>query len=205
MDKAKLRHFIEMLKRHQIYIYKTSRNIQLDNKAFSKENSYIIPLDQPQYRLIKSMFEKRVSFQDSLFYDVSAWTLPLAFNIDFDSIFENKFSNNLIGDELIIDQLPKNNTSVKNSNYAYVFNWNEYYAPRALQFLLKNDLKAKVSIASFSVETSKGVVDLKPRAILLPLQIQNKTAEEVHSLIQKAATENGIEIMIAFLVIRQTN
>ncbi len=30
------------------------------------------------------MFQKRTTFQDSLFYDVSAWTFPLAFNLDYE-------------------------------------------------------------------------------------------------------------------------
>ena len=38
------------------------------------------------------MFEKRTTFQDSLFYDISAWTLPLAFNLDYDEKKE-EFSN----------------------------------------------------------------------------------------------------------------
>ena len=29
------------------------------------------------------MFEKRTTFQDSLFYDIVAWTFPLAFNLDY--------------------------------------------------------------------------------------------------------------------------
>jgi len=33
------------------------------------------------------MFSKQRSFQDSLFYDISAWTFPYAFNLDHH--FEN--------------------------------------------------------------------------------------------------------------------
>ena len=29
-------------------------------------------------------FQKRTTFQDSLFYDISAWTFPLAFNLDYE-------------------------------------------------------------------------------------------------------------------------
>ena len=29
------------------------------------------------------MFEKRTTFTDSLFYDISAWSFPLAFNLDY--------------------------------------------------------------------------------------------------------------------------
>ena len=32
------------------------------------------------------MFEKRTSFTDSLFYDISSWTLPLAFGLDYEEM-----------------------------------------------------------------------------------------------------------------------
>ena len=43
------------------------------------------------------MFEKRTAFQDSLFYDISAWTFPFAFNVDY---AENVSTNNL-GNQVI--------------------------------------------------------------------------------------------------------
>jgi hypothetical protein len=32
------------------------------------------------------MFDQRTKFQDSLFYDVSAWTFPFAFNVSHDEL-----------------------------------------------------------------------------------------------------------------------
>ena len=42
------------------------------------------------------MFETRTEFLDSLFYDVSSWTLPLAFNLDYDLNFNGNYSKKLI-------------------------------------------------------------------------------------------------------------
>ena len=53
------------------------------HKNAKNESSYVIPMNQHNYRMIKGMFEKRTKFQDSLFYDVSAWTLPLAFDLNY--------------------------------------------------------------------------------------------------------------------------
>ena len=50
----------------------------------------MIPKNQKKYRLINAMFETRTKFNDSLFYDVSSWTLPLAFNLDYDLNFSIK-------------------------------------------------------------------------------------------------------------------
>ena len=45
------------------------------------------------------MFETRTTFLDSLFYDVSSWTLPLAFDVNFEKINDLKFIGKLIQDE----------------------------------------------------------------------------------------------------------
>ena len=55
--------------------------LRVGGQTFQPGSAYIIPTAQPQYRLLTSLFERRTTFTDSLFYDVSAWTLPLAFNM----------------------------------------------------------------------------------------------------------------------------
>ena len=75
-DRTRLGQFVDMLRRNQIKVYELGQNFQ----DFNKNAAYIVPLDQIQYRLIKANFERYTAgfYKDSLFYDISAWTLPLA-------------------------------------------------------------------------------------------------------------------------------
>ena len=41
-----------------------------------------MPLAQPQGRLVRAAMERTLEYTDSLFYDVSAWTFPLAYGAD---------------------------------------------------------------------------------------------------------------------------
>ncbi|WP_372746654.1 M14 family metallopeptidase, partial [Lutibacter sp.] len=75
-DVAKTVHLAEILNRHKIEIYKPKADFSSDGINFKKESSFIVPTNQKNSRLIQAMFEKRTTFQDSLFYDISAWTLP---------------------------------------------------------------------------------------------------------------------------------
>ena len=193
-DRGRLRHFIEILQKHQIKIYSSSRDIQFDNKVFSKNNAYIIPLAQTQYRLIKSIFEKRTSFEDSLFYDVSTWTLPLAFNLEFEGVESSKYSSDLLEREILLDLLPDSIGKVEKSEYAYIFEWKEYYSPKALNKLLENDLVAKVSTSSFSARTLDGLVDFSPGSILVPVQNQPLNSEKIYSLFKELSAKNDIRI-----------
>jgi len=54
-----------------------------NGKKFKKGNSYLVPMNQKNQRLVKAMFDVRTTFKDSLFYDVSAWTFNHAFGVDY--------------------------------------------------------------------------------------------------------------------------
>lgn len=41
----------------------------------------VVPLDQPRKRLAKALLEPRAAVRENTFYDVSAWSLPLAFGV----------------------------------------------------------------------------------------------------------------------------
>ena len=88
-DKTKTFEFIKMLQRNKIKIYENGDNLTTDKKTFEKGNSFVIPFNQTQYKLLRGIFDKQTIFADSLFYDISAWTLPLAFDIPY-SAYEGK-------------------------------------------------------------------------------------------------------------------
>src|SRR5690606_19673202 len=110
----------------------------IDGKHFKKGYSYVIPKNQKNTRLINAMFEKRTKFQDSLFYDVSAWTLPLAFNLDY----SEGIPSSHLGDQVTHLKKKPGQVSAK-SDYAYLMEWHEYYTPKVLNAILKNDIRAK--------------------------------------------------------------
>ncbi|WP_025666011.1 M14 family metallopeptidase [Aquimarina megaterium] len=184
-DAASSYHLAEILKRHQIKLYELKQDIAIKGNFFKKEYSYIVPKNQRQKRLLKAIFEKRTAFQDSLFYDVSAWTFPLAFNLDYS---DNAAISN-IGSE-ISDLTYRKINPVNKSDYAYLIQWHEYYTPKALYQILANGLRAKVGMKPFSLENN----DYDYGTILIPVQNQKLNKEELHKLLQKIAAENHIDI-----------
>jgi hypothetical protein len=131
------------------------------------------------------MFEKRTTFKDSLFYDVSAWTFPLAFNVDYAEL--SSLSN--AGPE--ITELPPMSGSVSaKSNYAYLFEWNEYYTPKALHAITQKGLRAKVAKSTFTLEGKT----YDYGTIMVPVQNQDLNATELHEYMQKVASESNLTI-----------
>ncbi|MEP2024087.1 M14 metallopeptidase family protein, partial [Reichenbachiella sp.] len=101
-DHNKLKAFISILDIHQIEVFRLNQKFG----SFNTSNSFIIPLKQNQNRMMKALFESRTAFQDSLFYDVSAWTLPLAFDLEYLALNEKQYSENLLGDRLLQTSFP---------------------------------------------------------------------------------------------------
>ena len=100
-DRAKTFHFTEMLKRHQIEVYALNSNIKVNNLSgaateFQKGSAFIVPANQPQYRLIRAIFEKTTNYKDSLFYDITSWTMPLAFGLSSAEL-GSAFNQQLLG------------------------------------------------------------------------------------------------------------
>src|SRR5690554_4818848 len=116
-DAARVFHLADIIRHHDIQLFTLRQDVTLNGVEFSADNSFIVPLNQPQYRLIKGMFETRTEFQDSLFYDVSAWTFPMAFNVDYLAL--NSKIVNLADVEEVTGPLKKPVGTVVGSEGAY--------------------------------------------------------------------------------------
>ncbi|MBE0422653.1 MAG: zinc carboxypeptidase [Lutibacter sp.] len=184
-DAAKAYHLAEILQQHQVKIHEIKNDFTQNGKNYKKGYSYILPKNQKQSRLIEAIFEKRTTFQDSLFYDISAWSFPLAFNLDYN---ENAPLSQL-GSE-ITEVKPRIIPNFPTSNYAYLMEWHEYYSPKALNQILEAGIAAKVSLKQFSMDG----VDYDYGTILIPVQNQKMPAQELAQLLNKIAQEATINI-----------
>ena len=191
-DKGRTYHFLDMIKRHQIDVYQANKDINVNGKTFSAGRSYIVPFKQSQYRLIKAMFEQRTEFQDSLFYDVSAWTLPLAFNLEYTELEGRNYQESLLGEPVDLVSFPKGQIIGGKSQYAYVFECREYYSYRAINRLFKNKLMLKVATESMVLESG---ITMPPGSILIPIARQKLGAEDIYQLMEQIAEKDGITII----------
>ena len=169
-DNSRLAHFIELLNRHQIEVYALNKSMDRDGKKFEKGKAYIVPLAQRQFRLIQAIFETRTSFKDSLFYDVSAWTLPLAFNLNYGELDAKSFSAKGLGKRVLSHEYTS--PEPQQSNYAYLMEWDDYYTPKALNALLQKGVRAKVADAPFTMPVGKVNKQYQRGTILIPVQNQ---------------------------------
>ena len=181
-DRYRTKKLAEILERHEVDFYELDSDVKHKNKTYRKGYAYVVPKNQKKYRLINAMFETRTEFLDSLFYDVSSWTLPLAFNLDYDLNFNGNYSKK-------VNQLKFNkNISIEKSNYAYLMEWHEYLSPNALNELLDNEVIVKVATKKFKLEGK----DYDYGTILIP--VQNNNHIDLNELLNDISSNCNIEI-----------
>ena len=193
-DDARAYHAIDILNRHQIQVNRLAEDVVIDDMLFPAEDSYIVRTGQPQYRMVKALFELITEFEDETFYDVSAWTLPLAFDFDFSPLSARELRGNLLG-ELINAEFPAV-PAPTTASYAYLFDWSNYYAPRALYRLIDAGVLPKVATQPITISSNGETVSLPAGAILVPLGWQggDLSDNEIHALMGMIAEEDGIEV-----------
>ncbi|MTI30839.1 M14 family zinc carboxypeptidase [Xanthovirga aplysinae] len=193
-DLSKLQAFNAILLQHKIEVRELKGAFSYKNRDFEAGKAYAVPLNQAQYRLIHGIFEKRTEFTDSLFYDVSGWTLPLAFNLEYAELNQKALSRLKLGDPLMSVPVVKGQVVGGKSEYAYVFRWGNYYAPKLLNKLLTTGLRAKVATKPFSVSLEDGVHSFKEGDILLPVANQKMDAEGIFKFLENVTKENGLDV-----------
>ncbi len=191
-DKGRMFHFLELLSRHRITYHRLGESLAIDGVQYDPAEAYIVRLGQPQYRLIKAFFEIITEFEDSTFYDISSWTLPHAYGLEFTGLNARRFKTGLVGEAGAPVRVSA--PSPDKAAFAYIFPWSDYYAPRALQRIVGEGLFAKVATAPFTVLTTTGPVAMERGAILIPLDHQEQHRDRIDGIMQTIAAEDGIEV-----------
>ena len=184
-DAAKTYHLAEVMNRHKIKVHELKSDFTANGKQFKKGYSYIVPMNQKNHRLVKAMFDVRTKFQDSLFYDVSAWTFNHSFGVDY----AENVSLSRAGEEVQILKPKAGKVSFK-SDLGYLMPWNEYYAPKALNAILQKGLRAKVSMKNFK----NGGTSYDYGTIFIPVQNQVLNASELYTFLSEVAEDSHVQI-----------
>jgi hypothetical protein len=190
-DKSTVHHLADVLNSHKIKFNTLSQDVEVNGTKYSKENSYIVPLNQPKRTLIRAMFDTQTSFNDSLFYDVSAWTFPLAFNVNYDKTDRFNKPGRLGIKSEEVQNLERITGSVDDkSDYAYLFEPHDYYAQAAVYELIKNGLRVKTATRTFAINGE----NFDYGTYMVSVQNQSLNSDEIYNLLVDVSSRTGINI-----------
>jgi hypothetical protein len=181
--------FLSLLLGHKLEVYETSSTTTVEGKRFEKGKSYIVPTGQPHYRIIHSIFEEVTHFHDSVFYDVTGWAVAHGYGVPFAKI---KDSNLGQGARVAESKIPAGQVEHGKSEYAYLLNWSDYNASKALHALQQSGLLTKVSFKPFTIE-EKGVrKDFSQGTIVIPVAWQKLSSDSLFRIVQRVSDESHV-------------
>lgn len=187
-DPIKNFELVKMLLQHEVEVYELKSSISKNGQQFDGGSAYVVPMDQPQYRLAKAIFETRTSFNDSLFYDVSTWTMPLAFNLNYAELSSKDLGNQGARVENI--KAPKAELIGGKGAYAYAIEPYGY-----LGFRAANRLLSKKVVMQMLHETHSDGNKTYPRGtMIIPVGVQEDKRAFIESTINTIVAEDGVNV-----------
>jgi hypothetical protein len=80
-DPTRLREFVRVMQGHDIEVELLDETIEVDGHTYPAITTVAIPAAQTQSTYLQSLWNTQIEFEENIFYDVSTWTLPYAFNL----------------------------------------------------------------------------------------------------------------------------
>ncbi|MFN3849789.1 MAG: M14 metallopeptidase family protein [Spirosomataceae bacterium] len=185
-DQGRNRSFWEMMLCHNVEFYHLQNDVTQDNITFKKGKAVVIPTNQPQYLMIRSFFDRPTTFADSLFYDASAWNLALAYGLPHAEIKGNYSKGNRV---FYADVTPPIQQITK-SDYAYLIDYSDYFAPKALYHLLKENIFVKVASKKFGIANK----NYGYGTLIIPVKYQKIDEESLYRKLVQIQVETGVVI-----------
>ena len=189
-DAIKRQVFVDILLQHDLDVFALDKAYTINGATYPKATSYYVPLEQSQYKMVKTIFEKVNSFPDSLFYDVSAWTMPLAFDLQYDVLRKASKKVDIADSPLSSTPEVKGSFQDLENPYAYFVDWTSYYSPALLYELLAKDIRVKVIQKEVNIQES---TSLGKGTLVIPIQNQDVELEALKTMLRKYQ-DKGVNI-----------
>ena len=185
--------FIENLLRHHIELYSCARTLTKNGVTYSAADSYFVPLKQKDYRFVRSLFDPVMKFTDTVFYDISTWVMPLAFNISY-TILTGSEASGMAGEKVSAPPEREGRLTGSDNPYAWLFEWNDFFAPRALYMIQRAGLTARVAASPFTLSEEDSSLQFGFGTIMVHSVQKNATAGETAEVMRRVARECGLTV-----------
>ena len=191
-DPNRVAKLVSILLRQGIEVHQLREPARLPaTRFFSKKSAsesfpqgtYLVPLNQPQSRLARALLEPQAVARDTFFYDVSAWSLPVAYGVAGYSV------EGALPAATKLTRVPPTNGGIvdEKARYAYIIPWERNDAIKLVWQLLEREYKLSVATRTFEARGRA----FGPGTIIAPL---GPNPEALHEDIRLLAETFGVEV-----------
>ncbi|MDG1065798.1 MAG: M14 family zinc carboxypeptidase [Luminiphilus sp.] len=188
-DPTRLREFVRILEGHGIITEVLSQDTEVEGNTYRAGSTIAIPLDQSQSTYLKTLWNRQLEFEENIFYDVSTWTLPWAFNLQHTREPVQRVKTTAITQDFLT-----RSATLAASNIGYLIDWRDSASPTLLYGLLEARANVRVAQRPFTASViDQGRVDFGYGSLLVTPQLNDTIPAQALTLMQTAAA-NGLPV-----------
>jgi len=190
-DRSLNEEFARILLSHNLKVYRLNRDLSLNGKDYGKGNSYVVPMEQQNATMARTIFEKVLTYKDTTFYDITTWTLPLGFNLRYDELssvsgLTGEDVSTIFNDRIYtIEDRPLGKTpaDIPATPYAYLFEPDDYYSYKLINYLHESGVILYSSNAPFTMVVDGVKREFRAGTIFIALGYQPFDANKLRDIV----------------------
>jgi hypothetical protein len=192
-DPVRAGELVRILEAHQIQVHRLARPVMIGETTYPANEAFIVPLAQPEYRYLQALFETRTTFEENIFYDVSTWTLPLAFGCQTD-VLGRKPTGALLGPQPGQEMTTALWRTLPDDALAYAIHPGAASVFNVLYDLLEADVRIRIAGTPFTGKSESGTVDLPYGTAVITLGPQPEKRKQVKERLEGAINREGLAV-----------
>ncbi len=161
-DPSRAAAMVEVLKGLGLSVFGLTESLRAGSREFLPGRAWVVPVLGAEAALVQTLFEDVTDFEDTTFYDVSAWSLPYAFGV-------NAARLSRMPSKLDPEASVNRNYEVsgRSEPVAWVLPWDDFFAPTVLARLQAAGVRGRVALAPFESRSSGQTVRFKRGAVVI--------------------------------------
>ncbi len=195
---AFLEDFVDVLLRNGVEIERTTEPLEMEGSGYRDgqttrrthpTGSLIIATEQPRHLFLNSIMTNDLAIEDSVMYDMSTWSAPLAYNLE-----AYRFSAPVaVNTEPYVADRREGMVMepADGPAYAYVIDWQQRHAPRALADLWKAGLRVRAALEPFTADGGE-TFSAGSLIILRGRNLENE--DTLPGLLRQVAEDHGLRV-----------
>ncbi|WP_414715980.1 M14 family zinc carboxypeptidase [Stenotrophomonas rhizophila] len=181
---------LDLLLQHQITVEALSTAVTVEGQRFEPGSAYVVPTAQPQFRLVHSIFADTPPIKGDVFYGSTSYAIAPAYGVAFAGS-----RSRIGGGQRVTAVAPAQGGVVGGqAGYAYVLDWRDYNASRALYALQARGLLTRAAFQPFTAATADGEQAFARGSVVIPVAGQPLAGAALLAAVDEAARAAGMRV-----------
>ncbi len=188
---------LQILLHHGVDVQKSTSSFSVARaKAYHQGNSqsksfprgtFIVSTDQNRHLFINTLLQRQMEIEDSVMYDMATWSAPLAYNLE---VYTTDSPLGVSGESLSEAPSLPFGLSATEEPYAYVLDWKQRHAPKALAMLWKKGYRVRSAGKSFG----RGDQQFSPGTLIVLVGRNLDKVDEIEADLEEIAQMAQVQI-----------